>query len=123
MSSCLHKGDDQAELNDSAIIIMEDKLDSPLYKTPDTAAAVSVGNGAADSRQLDLGSPTEPAMSADSPQSSLEGAGENTRWHECCYHVKMAILLCVIVAVWGLLSLPIIFYHLPMPEVCHMANS
>ena len=41
------------------------------------------------------------------------GAAEK-RSYSCCLRLRMSHLLCVvIVAVWGLLLLPIVFYHLP----------
>jgi len=31
--------------------------------------------------------------------------------------IKVAVVFCLILVVWGLLSLPVIFYYLPVDEV------
>ena len=39
------------------------------------------------------------------------------------YILELAVVCIVIVTVWGLLSLPVIFYHLPQKQVCKSMGS
>jgi len=34
-----------------------------------------------------------------------------------CFKIEVAVVFCLILVVWGLLSLPIIFYYIPVEEV------
>ena len=52
------------------------------------------------------------------PAKDGEGAGSSRDGAKRCCHFKVAYLLWLVVfIVWGLLLLPIIFYHLPTDEV------
>ena len=37
--------------------------------------------------------------------------------HGLWLKLEVALVVCLILIVWGLLSLPIVFYHLPVEEV------
>ena len=45
-------------------------------------------------------------------------ANDNSVKGEKMDPVEITILIIVIIVVWGLLLIPIIFYYLPLPQVC-----
>ena len=49
-------------------------------------------------------------------EDTSHGLDQGQGGAKCCYHVKIVYLLLfmVMVSVWGLLSLPIVFYHIPV---------
>lgn len=86
-------------------------------------------------QHIEINKVSSPTITGQPPSAKLNGGGkgQNGTAHlngkglpepsslqkKCCCQLKMIHFLCVvIIAVWGLLSLPIIFYHLPSDEVC-----
>ena len=55
------------------------------------------------------------------PSITLTSAEETGIWnYKLWLNIEVALLAVLIIGVWGLLSLPIIFYHLPISEVRFM---
>ena len=61
-------------------------------------------------------------LSASAPQVSAERKQLSNKFKHVLsnswqYKLELAVVCIVIVIVWGLLSLPVIFYHLPQKQV------
>ena len=74
-------------------------------------ALESVGNDAARAQQQNQSS--EPTKRSQKPTEKLRVSPE-MKWQR----TQVGCFIAVLVVVWGLLSLPVIFYYIPQDQVC-----
>ncbi len=106
-STQLRTGDSEQDADFDSKVSSPSIVDSP----PFSKLSITEGKNGTAHLKNGLGASSEPYHDAE-PVKKLR----------CLCRFKMIYVICVVVvAVWGLLSLPIIFYHLPEHKVCILA--